>query len=236
MLRIVFLFFLFASLTVQANTASICVAELERAESLEAQNIHLAEKLTSLRALNRGESIRQDKLWQLFGSDKNIAEQIQQLRLEFDAQPIKKPAFETPLCDKEAERLIELQQINLRLSTEYQQLMTRFLSLPDSNLLSLLELSKIQHQLHKALQTFISENAAETAAIEQVTLLAERLKQQIDKLFAAFLFIEPPSLHTLTRHAELMSFGSHTHYGNAFTCSPTSYGMGAAIFFQFVTT
>jgi len=205
MLRIVFLFFLFASLTVQANTASICVAELERAESLEAQNIHLAEKLTSLRALNRGESIRQDKLWQLFGSDENITEQIQQLRLEFDAQPIKNPAFETPLCDKEAERLIELQQINLRLSTEYQQLMTRFLSLPDSNLLSLLELSKIQHQLHKALQTFISDNAAETAAIEQATQLTERLNQQIDKLFAAFLFIEPPSLHTLTRHAELMS-------------------------------
>lgn len=201
-----FVFLLLLSAAIgHASTAAICIEEAELANKLALENTELAEKVSSLRALNRGESITQAQLWQLLGSHANQAPVLKQVRLSFDNEQIKKRQFEIPLCEQEADQLVQLQQVNLRLAAEHQRLMQRFLALPDSNLFSLLELSKIHYQLNQALKIFTEKNPTQVAVNAQATTLVDSLNQQIDKLFVAFLFIEPPSVYTLTRHAELMS-------------------------------
>ena len=197
------LLFFTCSLASFANSDAICQEESEFLQQLEQTNAALAAKVSSLRTLRRGESVELTELEQLLGG-KLGTERLPARRLVLADQLNKTTHFEAPLCEKTSAALIRLQQINARLNQENRQLMQRFLSLPDDSIEALLQLAKVQAKINAQVQQFAVDMAGNEAIIEQVKQFQQVLSTQIERLFTAFLFIEPPSIYSLTRHTELM--------------------------------
>lgn len=193
----------FSSLVV-ANSTTICKEEKELLQNLEKNNTVLAEKVTNLRALRRGESISQAELEQLLGGDlTHVRLNARRLWLKEELKQV--VHFEAPLCEPLSSALSQQQQIHARLSQESQQLMQSFLSLADENIISLLQLAQLQTKLNQQVKRFTLAQAGNTKVIAQVQHYQQALIAQGDKLFSALLFIEPPSVNSLTRHSELMA-------------------------------
>ena len=58
------------------------------------------------------------------------------------------------------------------------------------------------------------QQAGNPAVIAQATQIKSAIKEQADKLFSAFLFVEPPSVSSLTRHGDLMALDLNLQISN----------------------